>query len=571
MFRAPVAWALLPIPRRAALAAIFLYSGAIACDSGHRGGEPGSATLAGTSAAITEADLRVHVQRIADDSLQGRFTGSAGHVRVTEYLAGELARLGVQPAGEQGTYFQTVPFVRRHLDSQALSVDAERFEVGRDFVPVHPGGRLRPFDGARVVFGGILEDTTRQISREDAAGKFVILVYGNPQNRAGNVRTARSGDRLGTAAAIATVNPDGAMAGWRAGLSDPSPEYTGDDDPGEVRVGGFAITSHAAERLLGQPADTAVPLGTLGAVVQGEVTFRAESLTVRNVVGVIPGRDARRSAEYVALGAHSDHVPYRMTPADHDSLRVFNALAREKQRELGRPYLRAAERATIMVNVDSLRGVRPVRQDSIYNGADDDASGTASLLEIAEALAASDERPARSILFVWHAAEELGLRGSQYFTDHPTVDRSAIVAQLNVDMIGRGGSDDLPDGGPSYLQLIGGRRLSNELGDLIEEVNRDQPIPFAWDLQNDAPGHPEQLYCRSDHYNYARYGIPVAFLSTGMHVDYHQVTDEPQYLDYVKLARVTDLVHDVAVALANRERRPAVDGPMPDPTADCER
>jgi hypothetical protein len=551
------------------LAALVLCWAAAACGARPGTGEAGPAAPVVTSPAITERDLRLRVDLIAADSMQGRFTGSLGHVMVTEYLAGELARLGVQPAGDNGTYFQGVPFVRRHLVAHELSANGQQFELGRDFVPLHPGGRPRGFDGARVVFGGILEDTTRQIGRDEADGKFVILVYGNPRNRAGNVRSARPGDRLGTAAAIATVNPDAAMNGWRSGLDDPAPEYAGDDDPGEPRVGGLAISAQAAERLLGQPADTAVALGTLGAVVRGGVTFRAESLTVRNVVAVLPGRDARRSAEYVALGAHSDHVPYRNRPADHDSLRAFSALALEKQRELGRPYLRAAERAAITVNVDSLRAVRPVRYDSVYNGADDDASGTAALLEIAEALAASEERPSRSILFVWHAAEELGLFGSRYFTDQPTVDRNAIVALLNVDMIGRGGADDLPGGGPEYLQMIGWRRLSNELGDVIDQVNDRQAVPFVWDLQYDAPGHQEELYCRSDHYNYARYGIPVAFLSTGQHLDYHQVTDEPQYLDYAKLARVTRLVDEVAVSLANLDRGPTVDGPAPDPSAGC--
>jgi hypothetical protein len=553
----------------AALAATVLCSTAAACGACRGAAESGSSARVATSAAISELDLRERVDLVADDSMQGRFTGSAGHVMVTEYLAGELARMGAKPAGERGTYFQDVPFVRRHLVAHDLSANGDQFELGRDFVPLHPGGRPRGFDGTRVVFGGVLEDTTRQIDREEARGKFVILVYGDPRNRAGNIRSARPAERLGTAAAIATVNPDVAMDGWRTSLGDPTPEYAGDDDPDEPRVGGLAISADAAERLLGQPADTTVAVGTTGALVHGEFTFRAESLTVRNVIAVLPGRDAGRSAEYVALGAHSDHVPYRSNPADFDSLRAFNTLALEKQRELGRPYLRAAERAAITVNVDSLRAISPVRYDSIYNGADDDASGTAALLEIAEALAADEERPSRSILFVWHAAEELGLLGSRYFTDQPTVDRDAIVAQLNIDMIGRGGTNDLPGGGPGYLQLIGWRRLSTELGDVIDGVNRRQAMPFVWDLQYDAPGHREQLYCRSDHYNYARHGIPVAFFSTGLHVDYHQVTDEPQYLDYAKLARVTRLVRDVAVSLADLDRRPTVNGPVSDPDADC--
>jgi Zn-dependent M28 family amino/carboxypeptidase len=173
-------------------------------------------------------------------------------------------------------------------------------------------------------------------------------------------------------------------------------------------------------------------------------------------------------------------------------------------------------------------------------------------------------------LFVWHTAEEMGLFGAQYFTEHPTVPRDSIVAQLNMDMIGRGGRGEEALGGPRYLQLIGSRRLSTELGDLVEQVNRRQTPPFAIDYQYDAAGHPEQYYCRSDHYMYARYGIPVAFFSTGDHQDYHQVTDEPQYLDYEHLRRVTQLIHDVTAAVANLEHRVVVDQPKPDPHGQCQ-
>jgi Zn-dependent M28 family amino/carboxypeptidase len=160
------------------------------------------------------------------------------------------------------------------------------------------------------------------------------------------------------------------------------------------------------------------------------------------------------------------------------------------------------------------------------------------VLEIAEALASAPAKPKRSILFIWHAGEEEGLWGSEYFTDHPTVPRDSIVAELNIDMIGRGRADDVKGGGPGYLQLIGSRRLSTELGDLVEAVVKTEPTSFKLDYQYDANGHPQQYYCRSDHYEYARYGIPIVFFSTGGHRDYHQVTDEPQYIDYDQLARV---------------------------------
>ena len=219
--------------------------------------------------------------------------------------------------------------------------------------------------------------------------------------------------------------------------------------------------------------------------------------------------------------------------------------------------------------LDSLRRIHAPRRDSIYNGADDDGSGSVALLEIAEAFVNAPTKPKRSILFIWHAGEEEGLWGSEYFTDHPTVPRDSIVTELNMDMIGRGRPNDVKGGGPGYLQLIGSRRLSTELGDLVESVAKKEPTHFKFDYQFDANGHPQQYYCRSDHYEYARYGIPIVFFSTGGHRDYHQVTDEPQYIDYEQLARVATLVHDVAVQAANLDHRLIVDKARPDPHGEC--
>jgi hypothetical protein len=143
------------------------------------------------------------------------------------------------------------------------------------------------------------------------------------------------------------------------------------------------------------------------------------------------------------------------------------------------------------------------------------------------------------------------------------------VAQLNMDMVGRGGASDRIGGGPDVLQLVGSRRLSTELGDLVEAVNAGSPRPLRLDYSWDANGHPERIYCRSDHYNYARYGIPIVFFFTGLHMDYHQLTDEPQYIDYEHLRRNTQLVHDVALRAANLDHRLVVDKPKPDPNGEC--
>ena len=147
--------------------------------------------------------------------------------------------------------------------------------------------------------------------------------------------------------------------------------------------------------------------------------------------------------------------------------------------------------------------------------------------------------------------------------------RDSITTELNIDMIGRGSAQDRPGGGPGYVQMIGSRRLSTELGDLMEAEAKQLSPAFTFDYQFDADGHPQQFYCRSDHYEYARYGIPIAFMSTGGHPEYHQVTDEPQYIDYNKLARVSQLVFNSAKTIANLDHRLVVDKPKPDPKGQC--
>jgi Zn-dependent M28 family amino/carboxypeptidase len=259
---------------------------------------------------------------------------------------------------------------------------------------------------------------------------------------------------------------------------------------------------------------------------------------------------------------------------------MWNHVVRPEGADDGAKQATPEQQAQVNAALAAFRTQHPTveRRDSIANGADDDGSGSVAALEIAERIASLKQKPKRSILFVWHTGEEKGLLGSRYFTDHATVPRDSIVAQLNMDMIGRGAADDetgrtkdaVPlHGGPRYLQLVGSRRLSTELGDLVETVNTEDHHNLTFDYAIDANGHPSNIYCRSDHYEYARYGIPITFFTTGLHSDYHQVTDEAEYIDYEHMARVARLVEDVAVHVANLDHRLVVDQPKPDPNAPC--
>jgi hypothetical protein len=340
----------------------------------------------------------------------------------------------------------------------------------------------------------------------------------------------------------------------------------------EERPISLTVTKRVAEAMFGMPLDSLKP-GAEGKPVSTNLRFHDSPLGGRNVVAILPGSDPKLKGEYVAIGAHNDHIGFNHRPLSHDSLRIWNMIGRPAGAEGGRSTpITDSEWASINADIAKLRAIYPDRPDSIANGADDDGSGTVSVLEIAEAFAKGNIKPKRSILFVWHAGEEMGMWGSGYFMDHPTVPRDSIVAQLNVDMVGRGEASDRTgvskDGGllygsPNYLQLIGSRRLSTELGDLIESTNSRHKLGLQFDYSEDANGHPQNIYCRSDHWSYAKWGVPIVFFTTGGHADYHQVTDEPQYIQYPHMQRVAQLIFDSALEVANLDHRVKVDGPVP--------
>ena len=252
------------------------------------------------------------------------------------------------------------------------------------------------------------------------------------------------------------------------------------------------------------------------------VAVKNETLGTQNVVGVWEGSDPVLKDEYVALGAHYDHVGMGI----------------------------------------------PVNGDSIYNGADDDGSGTTALLAMAEALSRTSPRPKRSALFVWHCGEEKGLWGSRYFTDNPTIPLDHVVAQLNIDMIGRSKKDGDTNPrnknltGPNAVYVIGSTMMSTELGELTQTVNKSF-LNLTFDLRYDDPADPNRFFFRSDHYNYARKGIPIIFFFDGVHEDYHQLGDSADKIDYQKMEKVTRTVYMMLWEVANRATRPKVDKPLP--------
>ncbi len=526
-----------------------------------------------TTRAITAGDLMTRLYVFAADSMLGRQTGTAGNVKATNYLAAEARRIGLEPAGAGGGYFQEVPLVFVAPDPRGrLTLAGAALTPGRDFVLL-PGVPFLPFSSSfalpttPAIYGGIVGDTTRTLRPEQAAGRVVVLappmVDGRPSSRFMSEPPPRGSLAGAAVLAVAALDlvPAGMLRDFGRRLAVAGSIGAPRGLPGAVLLG-----SAAAEQIFGKPLGR-LEVGDTGAVLGGALRWIEEPLPypARNVVAILPGRDPRLARQYVALMAHSDHLGSGV-PMLHDSLAAFDRVMYPAGSARVDAIPTPEQRARIDALGDSLRRLWPERRDSIYNGADDDGSGSVALLEIAEYLAAGP-RPKRSVLFVWHAAEEMGVFGSRWFTDHPTVPRDSIVAAMNLDMIGRGEPGAAGDAGVrGDVGVVGRDRLSRELGRIVAARARRDRV--ALDLRFDAPGQPHEPYCEDDHYNYARFGIPVAYFFTGKHADYHQLTDEPQYIDYPHLARLTGYIADLGADLANLDHRPLVDGA--DSTGRCQ-
>ncbi|MGH9834297.1 MAG: M28 family peptidase, partial [Blastocatellia bacterium] len=245
----------------------------------------------------------------------------------------------------------------------------------------------------------------------------------------------------------------------------------------------------------------------------------------------VQGTDPKLKDTYVTFGAHYDHQGY----AEGEIVQGA------RQGAVGR--------------------VKPgALEDRIWNGADDDGSGTATLLGVAKAFALGP-KPKRSLMFLWFAGEERGLWGSRFHADYPTAPIEKIVANLNMDMVGRNRDDKAEEANSIYL--VGSDRISTELHNLTVEANASLAKPLKLDFEMNDPTDLEQVYYRSDHYSYAAKGIPIVFFTTGLHPDYHVNTDSVEKINFEKMARIGQLVYEAGRRVANLDHAPVRDNRGP--------
>ena len=504
---------------------------------------------------ITGEQLRDYLSFIASDVMEGRDTPSRGLDTAAQFLATNLSRWGLKPAGDAGSFFQKIALSRDLIDkTETLArLNNQTLVVGDDYIPY---ARPAEVPAANLVFAGsgwlVKSKNIDAYKGVDARGKIAV-VFGAPNAYPRGVvssdLTGKRGEdwmnlgeyaeKQGVAAVI--IVPDFQyLANWDRNRARITERGTLKVDKFQPRAGSqipqIVISPRVANILFQGERHSAVSLfesASAGNLPESfelgsnkkfslTVKVKSEGATTQNVVAVFEGSDPVLKNEYVALGAHYDHVGVGI----------------------------------------------PANGDSIYNGADDDGSGTSALLAMAEALAKASVRPKRSVLFVWHTGEERGLWGSRYFTDYPTVPLDKIVTQINIDMIGRSkpAGDTNPRNrelsGANEIYVIGSKMMSTELGELTETVNREY-LNLTYDYRYDNPADPNRFFFRSDHYNYARKGIPIVFFFDGEHEDYHRPGDEVDKIDFPRMEKITRTIYQMIWEIATRPTRPKVDKVLP--------
>ena len=555
---------------------LLVAAGAAAASGGAR--RPGS----GQASAIRTPDLREWLTYIASDELEGRAVFTTGFGLAAAYVEDHLHAWGVRPAGDPGSYLQTVRVLGVKTTSHStvsvtVNGQTRTFADGEGIAfPKNMGGKRR-FTVERVEFAGYGLDAPgagrRDFRGNDVTDAAVVwLGTRGPKNLDESVyRRVLSGrhryatEELGAAASIGPVSDAGTGRAERTGGAAASSGSGGSGRGAPLPTADFTTvqrldtpvppTVTANDEfftfLFSQAPQTYDELKRKASAQEELPSFRVPGTTLtfsvdadyqivrtqltRNIVGIVDGGDPQLKSTYVAFGAHYDHVGY----AEGEVTRGDTG-----PRRAGAPG----------------RVTAGAEDDRIWNGADDDGSGTVALMALAKAFA-EGPRPKRSLIFVWHTGEERGLWGSRYFAEYPTVPMDKIVAQLNIDMIGRNRDDKASESSTVYL--VGSDRISTELHALNRAANAALPRPLTLNYEFNDPSDLEQLYYRSDHYSYAAKGVPIIFFTTGLHPDYHANTDQVSKIEFDKLTRITQMVYETGARLANLDHAPVRDNKGP--------
>jgi Zn-dependent M28 family amino/carboxypeptidase len=449
------------------------------------------------AASILPADLKKHLFILAGPEMEGRETATPGQKKAAAYIENHFRSLGLEP-GANGSYQQVYNVYQDALQSAKLEVNGQSFSIDKDFNPVTASNISGTFRFSEVV---LLPADTNAVKAADITGRLVIMYPSAGLSRIAG-RAISNTIRSKGAAAVLTVSPSYPRNSANRNPAQSIYSFRRTVDPQQ-----YQVSEAVAKAIAGADFDAlkggTVAAKTVNAEVLLETTKTTNVLQSSNVVAVLPGTDLKD--EYLFITGHYDHLGKR----------------------------------------DSV----------IWYGADDDGSGTTGVLDIAEAFSLAKKAgkgPRRTIVFMTVSGEEKGLWGSEYYSNHPLFPLEKTTADLNIDMIGR--SDVTRKGDTTnYIYVVGDDKISSDLKPISESVN-NQYTKLELDYKFNDPNDPNQIYYRSDHYNFARKGVPIIFYYDGMlGSDYHKPTDTPDKIHYELMAKRAQLVFYTAWEMANRD------------------
>ncbi|GAB4333023.1 MAG: hypothetical protein OHK0038_08930 [Flammeovirgaceae bacterium] len=495
------------------------------------------------SATITVDDLKKHLSILASDEYEGRETGTKGQKMAAEYIYKKFKDLGLKGvvlSNTENPYYQTFELAKSTWGEGYIQTKSKKLVIFEDLFPY--GEYSTPAKNVELVFAGYGLDHEKYSDYKslDVKGKGVLVLRGEPKDENGNylisgtkneseISTSTNKVKIakekGAAFVIIAYETDADFAGknamYKQYYMQPSIDF---DDPNAGKIGLFFTSPSNLAFLLGTTpekfqnklkklqAKGGNAAGKFKSKVEIKLERKKTSIMTENVLGFLEGTDLKD--EVLVITSHYDHI-----------------------------------------------GIG--RDGKINNGADDDGSGTVGLLEIAEAFskaASEGKRPRRSILFMTVTGEEKGLLGSEYYSNNPIFPLDKTVTNLNIDMIGR--TDERHSDNQPYVYIIGSDMLSSELHQIHEETAKEFAPQMQMDYLYNTKDSPERFYYRSDHYNFAKHGIPIIFYFNGVHADYHRPTDDVDKINFDLLAQRAQLVFATAWQIANRDSKPKVDKPV---------
>ncbi|RDC66211.1 M28 family peptidase [Adhaeribacter pallidiroseus] len=497
------------------------------------------------AATITAADLTKHLTVIASDEYEGRDTGEKGQKMAAEYISKQFKEDGLIGPVKDGSnpYYQTFNLEKTSWDEGYVTIDAKKFIFLDDFY-VQGDPTFSTEQNLETVFVGYgIEDSAyTDYTNVDVTGKVALMFVGEPTNRQGKSLITQTSKPSAWSTDWKKKSTVAAQKGALAVVLISS--RTSQDEFNQYVARIKAVAERASVKF---PKEKAEAPEVPGIFIGPEMGGRLLNATTRNLTAY--HGQVSKASQAIA----SPFKPIR-------TIQVKLARKREPlptENVLG--LVEGTDKKDEIVVVTAHYDHVGVQDGKVYNGADDDGSGTVTVLELAQAFAQAKKDgfgPRRSVLFMTVTGEEKGLLGSEYYTDHPVLPLENTVVDLNIDMIGR--LDKEHENDKNYVYVIGSDKLSSELHAINEAANK-QYTQLKLDYRFNDPEDPNRFYYRSDHYNFAKHNIPVAFFFNGVHDDYHQDTDEVDKILFDKIEKIGRLVFNTTWELANRDDRIKVD------------